>query len=61
MAKLRMVCAECGSDNVLADAYAAWNFEAQCWEVHGDVFDKGSVCEECDGECSIESEEVETE
>jgi len=35
-----MVCADCGSDEVKADAYAEWNIEAQRWEV-AETFGKG--------------------
>ncbi len=47
------VCLACGSQNVKADAYAEWNHKAQAWEISA-TFDKGSVCEDCDGETSIE-------
>jgi hypothetical protein len=48
--KLRMVCATCGSDQVLADAFAKWDVESQQWYLHA-TYDKGSVCESdvCDG------------
>ena len=46
------VCAECGSDDVRADAYAEWNVDTQQWEVSA-TFDKGAVCETCGGECSL--------
>lgn len=55
--KVRMVCRECGSDHVVADAYAAWNIEKQVWEVDN-VFDKGAHCDNCDGECRIDEEEI---
>jgi hypothetical protein len=57
----RMVCSTCGSERVLADAFARWNYENQEWELQN-TFDKGSYCEgECDGECRIEEIEVEIE
>lgn len=46
------VCAACGSDDVLGDAYVAWNVDGQAWEVSA-VFDNGAVCNACDGECSL--------
>lgn len=58
MAKLKMVCRRCGSDDVLADAYAAWNVETQKWEVES-TFDKGGHCNACDGEARIVSVELE--
>lgn len=45
------ICAECGSDDVRADAYAAWSVETQQWEIVT-TFDN-SDCEECGGECSL--------
>jgi hypothetical protein len=53
MSKLRMICGSCGGDNVLCDAFANWNVETQAWELHS-TYDKGSHCEDCEGECRIE-------
>jgi hypothetical protein len=50
--RVKPVCVYCGSDEVYADAYAAWDVESQKWELARDVFDKGSVCEVCRGETS---------
>lgn len=58
MKKEKPVCANCGSDDVKADAYADWNIETQRWEV-ANIFDKGSYCCTCDGECRLEWVEVE--
>ena len=52
MGKIRKVCAECGSEEVQADAYVTWNVERQDWEISC-IFDKGSTCDNCDGECRI--------
>ena len=52
MSRIRKVCKHCGSINVRADAYVEWNKERQDWEIFT-VYDKGSVCEDCDGECTI--------
>jgi hypothetical protein len=52
--RYRQVCATCGSENVLADAYAEWDIENQCWSVQN-VMDKGHYCNACDGECRIEA------
>lgn len=46
------VCSECGSDDVKADAYAEWRVDLQEWQVQN-TFDKGSVCEDCGGECRL--------
>jgi len=51
--KMKMVCSTCGSDDVLADAYAEWDVGKQEWTVQN-VFDKGHVCNVCDAECSID-------
>jgi hypothetical protein len=53
--KVKMVCAHCGSDDVLADAYAKWDVETQTWEVT-QTFDKGACCNKCDGETRIEEQ-----
>jgi bacterioferritin-associated ferredoxin len=47
------VCATCGSDDVLSDAYAAWATTSQSWEL-AQTFDKGAYCGKCDGETRIE-------
>ena len=57
MDKVKQVCRSCGSDNVLADAYASWNFEIQKWEIEN-TFAKGGYCNTCDGECTVEEEVV---
>jgi hypothetical protein len=51
--KVKMVCAQCGSDEVRADAYAAWDVESQSWEL-AQTFDKGAYCDKCDGETRLE-------
>jgi hypothetical protein len=51
--KVQIVCGTCGSADVRADAYAAWNTETQEWELTA-TFDKGSVCEVCEGETRTE-------
>ena len=50
--KITIVCATCGSRDVLRDAYAAWSDEAQDWEL-STVFDQG-YCETCGGEARLE-------
>lgn len=49
--KIRMTCSDCGSENVLRDAWASWNVETQEWEL-GQVFDE-AFCEQCEGACKI--------
>lgn len=50
------VCATCGSRDVKADSFSAWDIESQSWE-SVTIFDKGHVCENCGGECSIKWED----
>ncbi|WP_035648684.1 hypothetical protein [Bradyrhizobium sp. ORS 285] len=46
------VCSTCGSDEVLADAYAAWAVTSQSWEL-AQTFDKGAYCARCDGQTKL--------
>lgn len=56
---IRIVCRDCGSDNVRRDAWAAWSVEQQEWTL-GEVFDAG-FCMTCDREASLEEAEVTAE
>ncbi|MCZ4354901.1 MULTISPECIES: hypothetical protein [Roseobacteraceae] len=49
-------CSTCGSQDVRADAYAAWNPELQTWELVA-IFDSRD-CEDCGGECSTVEKEI---
>lgn len=42
------ICRHCGSANVMRDAWAIWNVEAQSWEL-GASFDH-SKCDDCGAE-----------
>jgi hypothetical protein len=53
---IRIICGECGSDNVRRDAWAEWDIDAQRW-VLGSVFDQG-FCEACGEERSLDEEEI---
>ena len=55
--KLQMVCGDCGSTDVMRDAWAVWDVEAQDW-VLGAVFDYGH-CDRCGRETNIEEQLVE--
>lgn len=55
--KLRMVCEDCGSEEVTRDAWAEWNVETQDWEL-GAVFDY-AYCHRCQGDAHIEEAPVE--
>lgn len=50
---VNMVCRECRSENVMRDAWAAWEASTQMWTLKGDPFD-AAYCEDCDGETRIE-------
>jgi hypothetical protein len=52
MPKRNMICSQCGSDEVLRDAYASWCIETQQW-VLDNVFDYAH-CRTCDEETNIE-------
>jgi len=40
-------CTTCGSDQVLCDAYAYWDYEKQSWELHS-TYDGSFFCSECE-------------
>ena len=47
--KYNYVCDECGSTNILRDAWAEWNVEKQDW-VLSEYFDN-TECGDCGGPC----------
>lgn len=51
--KTKPTCNLCGSSDVLADAYAEWDSENQCWTVQ-QIFDKGAYCNTCDSETRLD-------
>lgn len=51
MTKTKMVCSDCGSEEVLFDAWARWNYEKQEFEL--DSTFENTHCEKCEGECSV--------
>jgi hypothetical protein len=54
--RFKQVCETCGSENVKADAWAAWDKESQRWELEN-VFEN-SYCGDCQGECHVEEVEI---
>ena len=44
-AKIRIVCPECGSDNIVKDASARWNVETGAWEL-STTYD-ATTCDDC--------------
>lgn len=45
MTKIKIVCSKCGGENVLRDAYASWDVEAQEWLLSS-VYD-AFRCDDC--------------
>lgn len=43
--KVKMVCHNCGSDNITSDATVRWNVDIQDWKISG-IFDSKN-CEDC--------------
>lgn len=54
--KIKKVCTNCGSENMLQDAYVSWNKETQKPEVHS-TFDTWH-CQDCEGEASAKDVEL---
>ena len=50
--KLQMVCSDCGTTDVMRDAWAVWDVGTQNW-VLGAVFDYAH-CDRCGRETNIE-------
>lgn len=57
MKKYRMICRDCGGENVKRDAWASWDFEKQDWILH--VYFDEAHCDDCEGQTAIDEEEVE--
>jgi len=57
MSKIVFVCSKCGGENVFADAFCSWNVDEQEWEI-ASTFEKGAVCDDCDGPCRLETREL---
>lgn len=43
--KIKIICSDCGSEDVRRDAFAEWDVETQKWTL-GPVFDQG-FCDNC--------------
>ena len=48
MPKIKMICPECGSDDVTRDCLGRWSVERQTWEVSSEL--DNMQCEACDWE-----------
>lgn len=49
--RMKMVCDQCGSEDVRCDAWAEWDKDNQQWTL-AETYDN-SHCNACDGETSI--------
>lgn len=54
---IKIVCSNCGSSDVLRDAWASWNTQTQQWELEN-VFDE-AWCDNCAGSTSLIEEPLE--
>lgn len=54
--KVKIVCRDCGSEDVVRDAWAEWDVENQEWVLQ-DYFD-AAYCNNCEGECKLEEKEI---
>ncbi|WP_305097880.1 hypothetical protein [Croceibacterium aestuarii] len=54
--KVRMVCEDCGSEEVTRDAWAEWNVDMQHWQL-GAVFDY-AYCHRCQANAHIEERPI---
>lgn len=54
--KIKMVCSECGSEDVLADAWAEWDIDTQEWVLQT-TFDE-KFCPDCDCSCKVDEVEI---
>jgi len=59
MARIRMVCTHCGSEDVRLDAWAEWDFDNQQWTL-GETYDHAH-CHKCEGETSIDEIDADAE
>jgi hypothetical protein len=56
MKRYKMVCSDCGSEDIVSDAYAEWNKFTQRWEL-SDLHDY-SYCRSCESESRIDEVEI---
>jgi hypothetical protein len=48
---IRVICGNCGGEDVLRDAWAIWDRASQCWELRV-TLDAG-FCHDCDAEVAL--------
>lgn len=49
---IKVICAACGADNVMRDAWVRWDAASQTWEVAA-IYDDGGWCNQCADECEL--------
>lgn len=59
MIAVNFICPDCGSEDVLCDAFAAWDIESQEWVLHNIYPESPTVCNSCGepssyDECRVE-------
>lgn len=55
MARIKIVCSRCGSDDVTRDGILTWSVSGQCWEVCSEL--DATNCNACDGD-EVDLDEV---
>lgn len=58
--RVNYVCSHCGGQDVLCDAFAEWDVVEQKWVLQN-TFDKGSYCNDCNGEARLRAVEISPE
>jgi len=56
MKKITYQCSKCFSDDILFDAWAVWNEDKQCFELHTQFDD--AHCNQCGGSCDTITVEI---
>lgn len=54
--RVKLLCPECGAEDVVLDAYAAWDVETQDWVLHSTYEEKR--CNTCGAEFDEADEEA---
>ena len=51
---IKMICKECGSKDVTAQGWVAWDENTQAWKYTGETTLLPDWCNDCDDETTIE-------
>jgi hypothetical protein len=49
---MRVICRECGSEDVVRDAWVRWDASSQAWEIATTL--PAAYCHQCDGEVALD-------